>query len=221
MSYRILTIGICSFLLFTGLAASQAVERTAEPQTFEAPGARYRIQNGDVVDLSFPFTPEFNQVVTVQPDGYVTLRGIGDVEVAGKSVPQVTTMLQEKYSAILREPVITVLLKEFEKPHFLISGHVGRPGKYDMSRDLTLSQAVAIGGGLIPDAKSSQVLVFRRTSKDWVEVKKVDLGKMLKGDLNEDIALQPGDMVYIPKKKLASLKPFMPVAALRLWFEPF
>ena len=222
MSYRrVFVAGICFLVLSTGPAISQSIQRSSEPQVLKAPNARYRIQSGDVVELSFPFTPEFNQEVTVQPDGFVTLRGIGDVQLAERSVPQATTILQDKYSVIFREPVITVLLKEFEKPYFMISGLVGRPGKYDMQQDLTLSQAVAIGGGLAPDSKPSQVLVFRRTSKDWVEVKKVDLGKMLKGDLNEDVSLQAGDMVYVPKKKLASLKPFLPVAALRLWFDPF
>src|SRR5687767_1945543 len=48
---------------------------------------RYRLRSGDVLDLNFPFTPEFNQTVSVQPDGYINLRGVGDIRVQDKTTP--------------------------------------------------------------------------------------------------------------------------------------
>src|SRR5579864_748800 len=43
---------------------------------------RYRLQLGDVVDLTFPLLPEFNQTLVIQPDGYITLLSAGDLHVA-------------------------------------------------------------------------------------------------------------------------------------------
>jgi protein involved in polysaccharide export with SLBB domain len=56
--------------------------------TLQRRNPRYRLCKGDVLDLNFRFTPEFNQSVTVQPDVYITLRGLGDLHVEGKAVPK-------------------------------------------------------------------------------------------------------------------------------------
>jgi polysaccharide export outer membrane protein len=187
---------------------------SSQPRVFDQPSPRYRIRQGDVIELTFPFTPEFNQTVSVHPDGFVTVRDLGDVNVAGKTAPEVRTMLEQQYAVILKDPMITVKLTEFQKPAFIVSGEVGRPGKYEMTDDLTLSEAVAIAGGLTGDAKHSQVLLFRRASTDWVEVKEVNLKQMLKGSLSEDFDIRPGDMLYVPRTKMAGIKPWVPVAAL-------
>src|SRR5262245_56645929 len=55
---------------------------------------RYRISPGDVLALTFPFVPEFDQTFTVQPDGYVTLRALGDVRVQGRTLPGLREELQ-------------------------------------------------------------------------------------------------------------------------------
>jgi polysaccharide export outer membrane protein len=135
-------------------------------------------------------------------------------------------MLEKQYAVILKDPMITVQLTQFQKPAFIVSGEVGRPGKYEMVEDLTLSQAVAIAGGLTEGAKHNQVLLFRRSSNDWVEVKEVNLKEMLKGSLAEDFAIRPGDMLYVPKTKMANVKPYLPavalpISALRLAFGIF
>ena len=69
-------------LTLSGLLAAQ------EP-TFQERHPRYRIHAGDVIAFNFSFTPEFNQSVTVQPDGFITLREVGDIQVVDKSSPEV------------------------------------------------------------------------------------------------------------------------------------
>src|ERR1700739_1115125 len=53
------------------------------PQLATSRYPRYMLGADDVLDITFEFTPEFNQTVTVQPDGYITLRGAGDLHVGG------------------------------------------------------------------------------------------------------------------------------------------
>ena len=172
---------------------------------------RYLIRKGDVLDLNFPFTPEFNQTVTVQPDGYITLRGLGDLQVEGVTKPQLTEKLEKAYATILRQPVISVDLKDFEKPYFIAGGEVGKPGKYELRGDTTVTQAVALAGGFNSTAKHSQVLLFRRVSDQWVSVKKLNLKKMLgEANLAEDMHLEPGDMLFVPKNALSKIAPFIP-----------
>src|SRR2546422_4692497 len=110
---------------------SGATKTTATPAKFGERNPRYKIAPGDVFDVNFELSPEFNQTVTVQPDGFISLRGIGDVHVTGDTVPELTESLRQSYSKILSEPLISVLLKDFEKPYFVADGQVGKPGKYE------------------------------------------------------------------------------------------
>jgi polysaccharide biosynthesis/export protein len=191
-----------------------------EPHSTQTPqlqtrNPRYQICNGDVIELDFPFTPEFNQTVTVQPDGYIAVRGLKEVHVEGQTVPEMTQTLQNAYKDILHEPVISVVLKEFEHPYFIVGGQVGKPGKYDLRGDTTVIQALEVAGGVNEDGKRSDVYLFRRVSSQWVETTKLDVKKMLrKGELTEDLHLRPGDMVYVPKSTYGKIKRFIPTAGM-------
>jgi len=167
-----------------------------------APHARYRLRSGDVIELDFPFVPTFNQTLTVQPDGYVALHARGPLQVDGMTLSELTDALRSEYASILREPVVTVRLKEFEKPYFIVAGEVERPGKYDLRGVTTVTQAVAIAGGLRDRAKHSEAMVFRQRVEGGVEARKLDLKKMLKdAQLSADLRLAPGDMLFIPRAR--------------------
>jgi polysaccharide export outer membrane protein len=204
-------------LFHAGLAYGQAssagtvIEATPGVNELHERHPRYTLCNGDVIDLTFPFTPEFNQAVTVQPDGYITLNGIGDVHVAGKNIPDLKALLQKEYSKILHEPAITIVLKEFEKPYFIADGHVARPGKYDIRSDTTLTQAIAIAGGLIDSSKHSEVVLFRKLPDGRIEAKTLDVKKMLQSkDLSEDVYLQPGDTFFVPQNRMSKVRKYIP-----------
>jgi polysaccharide export outer membrane protein len=163
--------------------------------------------------VNFDLSPEFNQSVTVQPDGFVTMRGLGDLQVQDQTVPQLTETLRTAYGKILHDPIISVLLKDFEKPYFIADGQVGKPGKYDLRGDTTLTQAIAIAGGFTDASKHSQVLLFRRVSDQWTEAKIINVKKMEKeGILNEDPFLHPGDMLFVPKNTLSKISKYIPNA---------
>src|SRR5262249_26966606 len=95
------------------------------------------------------------------------------------------------------------------------------PGKYDLRDDTTVIQAISIAGGFSPKSKKSEALLFRRTSDEWVEVRKIDLKRLLvKRELSEDLHLRPGDMVLIPQSKIPEITRFIPVPALGMYFNP-
>jgi polysaccharide biosynthesis/export protein len=176
---------------------------------------RYKLEAGDMFDIGFELSPEFNQSVTVQPDGFITLRGVGDVHVAGQTVPELTETLRTAYGKILHEPLISVTLKDFQKPYFIADGQVGRPGKYELRGDTTLTEAIAMAGGFQDSAKHSQVLLFRRVSEEWTSAQVFDVKKMhAKRDLREDPLLHPGDMVFVPKNRISKIKPWLPTSSV-------
>ncbi len=200
---------------------SKGVDRLDEASTtptLQHRDPRYRLESGDVVSLQFQFTPEFNQTLTVQPDGFITLKETGDLHVEGESLPELRQQLHTAYAKILHDPVITIDLKEFEKPYFLALGQVARPGKYELHSDTTVSAAVAMAGGFTPMAKHSQVLLFHRVNDNWSSVTKIDVKHMLQSrNLAEDASLRPGDMVYVPQSTISKIKSFVPTPSMGMY----
>jgi polysaccharide export outer membrane protein len=230
------------FLFLAGIApapfqpalSAQRVDATGdrrEPARIEAAeriewsqwsGGRYRITPGDVIELTFVYVPEFNQSLTVQPDGYVSLRGVRDLHAQGRTVPEFQQELLEAYAAVLRDPVVSVVLKEFEKPYFVAAGEVAHPGKFDLRGATTVTQALAFAGGTTKSAKSSQVILFRHFSSDLLEVKQINVKKMYSSrDLSEDVVLRPGDTVFVPTSMISQLGAFLPRPSLGLYLDPF
>jgi|HubBroStandDraft_6_1064221.scaffolds.fasta_scaffold06311_5 polysaccharide export outer membrane protein len=173
---------------------------------------RYQVTPGDILVVSFPLIPELQSLsVTVEPDGFITLpNGEGAAYVKGETIPQVVDTLTKLYSRTMHNPIVSVNVTNFLPPQFTVNGQVGKPGQYDLRRDTTVSEAIAIGGGFLPTAKT-QVFVFHRVAADWVEVKRLGLKNVLNGKhANEDIHLQPGDMIYVPDKFIANFRKYLP-----------
>jgi polysaccharide export outer membrane protein len=193
-------------------AAADDAKSTGSNVAFSNRTPRYRLQPGDTFDVNFDLSPEFNQTaVAVQPDGFATLRSIGDIKVAGQTVPELTQTLKVAYSKILNDPPISIVLKDFEKPYFIADGQVAKPGKYEMHGNTTLTQAIAIAGGFQSAAKHSQVVLFRRVDDQWTEAKLVNVKAMENHrDLREDPFLHPGDMLFVPKNVYSKIDRFIP-----------
>jgi polysaccharide biosynthesis/export protein len=183
--------------------------------------ARYRLCASDVVLLSFPLTPEFDQTVSVQPDGFVSLAGAGDIHLEGLTTREAAEAIRAAYATKLHDPIVSIDLKDFNKPYFIVSGEVGHPGKYDLRGETSATQAIAIAGGFNDFSKHSQVLLFRRVNGDWYEVKPLDLKRILQGhDVNEDPELLPGDMLFVPQNVISKIKKFIPSSGFGAYYQP-
>src|SRR6185312_5501029 len=92
---------------------------------------QYRLQCSDVLDIQYRYTPEFNQQATIRPDGRITVSGMGDVMAAGLTLQQITAAITDLSGQRLKDPQLTVLLKEFQKPYIFVGGEVANPGRLD------------------------------------------------------------------------------------------
>src|SRR5204863_3508545 len=77
----------------------------------------YRLRPSDVVEISFTVAPEFNQTLTVQPDGYLMLKDAGMVSVQGMNLQEFSEAVQKAYRGYLHDPQVAVALKEFERAY--------------------------------------------------------------------------------------------------------
>jgi polysaccharide biosynthesis/export protein len=181
----------------------------------------YRLSKSDTVEVNFTFSPDFNQALTVQPDGFVALKGAGTLLAEGLTIPQMQQAIVHAYLGVLHQPEVTVTLKDFDKPYFLASGEVARPGKYELRGDLTVNEAVAIAGGFTQQARHSQVVLFRRISAYVAESHVIDVKKMLDSrDLGEDLHLQPGDFIFVPQSRISKIRRYVPTSAMSWYMNP-
>jgi polysaccharide export outer membrane protein len=229
-------------LLVAGLGVAAQAQTTGQPQTTSPPTTRpsrvsqspqaprlgtfgteerYVLHPGDVLEIQYRYTPEFNQTVTVQPDGYISLEIGGDLKVGGRNLEQVRAGLLAKARTRLASPEITVILKEFQKPYVVVAGEVAQPGKFEVREKLTAVQAVLLAGGFKDSAKSSQILVFRKLNADMAEVKMLNFKTLRQtSDLENDLTLQPGDMILVPRNRLSKIERYVRIASLATFLNP-
>jgi polysaccharide export outer membrane protein len=181
----------------------------------------YRLHKSDVLDIKFAFEPEFDQVVSVQPDGFIALKGLDELYAEGLKLPELHEAICKAYLPVLRDPEINIFLRDFDRPYFIAGGEVGRPGKYDLRADITLSEAVALAGGFTERSKHSQVVLFRRVTPEIVESHLLNVKSLLKSrNLGEDIHLMPGDFIFVPQNTLSKIKRFLPTSDMSLYSAP-
>ena len=102
-----------------------------------------------------------------------------------------------------------------------MAGEVLQPGKLEMRENLTAVQAVLLAGGFKDSAKSSQILVFRKLNAETAEVRSLNL-KTLKrtSDLENDLTLQAGDMILVPRNRISKIERFVRLASLATFLNP-
>jgi len=213
-----------SLILFIWLLAMPVVAQAQNqrpPRLTTVTEERYRLQPGDVLEVQFRYSPEFNQTITVQPDGYISLEISGDIKVAGMTVEQTRNAILSRAAKRLRDPMASVILKEFQRPYFVVAGEVAQPGKIEMRERVTAIQAIMLAGGMKESARSSQVVVFRRINSDTAEVKLLNLKNIRRtSDLENDLTLQAGDMVFVPRDKISKIERFMKLASVAAFMAP-
>ncbi len=195
---------------------------TPAQQLSGQPTAPYSIQPGDQLEVDFLFTPQYNQTITVQPDGFISLQTAGPLTVKNLTIAEVTALIRARSSNMLYKPVVTVILKDFQRPYFVVAGEVDKPGKFDLRESITALQAILLAGGMKNTARSNQVIVYRRINKEEFEVHLLDL-RTIKTEAERhahDLILAPGDMLLVPRSRFSVVERIVKVANLGLYFNP-
>lgn len=169
----------------------------------------YVLQPGDTIDINFYLNSEFNDEVTIRPDGKITLRLVGDRQAAGLTPAQLAANLNKDYMTELRDPGAVVHVKNMPSRAVFVQGQVSKPGSFQLDPGMTALQAIADAGGVTEDANSSAVLI-RRDACGVPHGIKFDLSSALKDPgKGEDIALMPRDILVVPRSGIANVDLFV------------
>ncbi len=173
----------------------------------------YQLGFGDVIEVKFFDNERFNETVTVRPDGRITLQKIGDIFVTGMTPSQLDSLITVMYSEIIRDPEVTVFVRNFSGYQVYILGEVNSPGIYPLQKNMTVLQSLAAAGGPKNTARLESILILRRSEKEQLNASKIDLTKPLDGTNNATIEnllyIQAQDIIYVPKTYIANVSSFL------------
>lgn len=154
----------------------------------------YVIGTADVLEIQVWDNKDLNQTVFVRPDGKISLPLIGETQAGGKMVKQLQDSLAELYAATIKGANVTVIVKEIRSRPVYFIGGFAKPGVEQLARDLRLVQAIAIVGGLLPTADGDNGFILRGDRRIPIDFTRL----IQKGDVSQDIQLEPGDAVVAP-----------------------
>ncbi len=172
-----------------------------------APPSPYRLQRGDALEIRVHQLPELGAELVVRPDGKISVPLLGEIEAAGLAVGRLEEILTTGYQKEYRNPRVTVIVKYFSNQTVYIGGEVTRPSLLPLKDGLTAFQAVFQAGGFKETAREDSVMLVRNNGNDKPVVMRLRLDEVLKG--KPDTRLQPFDVLYVPKTKIAKLDKFM------------
>lgn len=213
-------VGLLATLLFTtGLPATYAEEATIRlnEQEFKISkiGAEgrlleeYRLSKYDVINLlvlGFPDGIGVNDIM-VGPDGLVQLPYAGTVKLAGLTLEEAKALLTEKLGQYIKIPDMSIMIKTYGPRRVYVMGEVKNPGIHELSiESMNVFAAISQAGGVDTHGRPRHVQVIRVIG-DTMYYKESDMERYVKKhDINQNIALQDGDIVYIPTSNKIDLK---------------
>ena len=156
---------------------------------------------GDVVEIRVFEEKELSGLFRVGPNGGFNYPMVGTLDVAGKTPSELASLMTNRLQAgFLRNPQVSVFVKEFNSKKVFVLGQVQKPGTFRFEDKMTIVQAVTLAGGLKALAAKDRLILTRTVSGD--EKKFVVPFQEISRGRSSNVFLQPGDIVFVPESWL-------------------
>ncbi len=202
-----LPVPVVTLALASWLSACVPTARDLPPAPLATSRQPYLVQVGDVLGVRLYSAPELNEDVTVRPDGRLGTTLAQSVQAAGRTPDEIAAELQHAYASELKDPQLTVEVKNASPARVYVAGDVVSPGEFTtQGPTLTLLQAVARAGGLRTTGDDTHVFIVRHAAGDRPLVLAVDYRAAMTGtNPAADVSLAPFDVVYVPRTGIAQI----------------
>jgi len=180
-----------------------------DPALLRAPTNLFTLGPGDKLDIEMPDETNSLTTTVVGPDGKIYFGLLPGTDVWGLTLGQTRQTLEHELAKYVRgEPMISVSLRDVQSKHVWLLGRFQTPGIYNLAAPTTLLEAIAAAGGSQSFAGQRQISEGGPLGEDLADLKRsfivrngrmlpVDFERLLdKGDLSQNIYLQPDDFVY-------------------------
>jgi len=215
LATRIVAGALCLLVALTSSAASKAPPpkpndvAPADAAVVQTPPAQSKVGNdyiigpGDTVQVFVWRNPELTQTVPVRPDGKITTPLVQDMIAVGKTPTQLARDIETVLGEYVRSPQVNVIVTQPTSAFSQVKviGQVLRPQSIAYRDGLTVLDAVLAVGGLGPFAAGNRAKVVRTENGKTQEIK-VKLAALVNdGDMKQNVALKPGDVIVIPESR--------------------
>jgi len=168
----------------------------------------YLLQAGDEIQIRVYNIPELDQTVRIRPDGRISLLLLNEVEAAGRTPEELSRSLSSSYAEFFRTPRVTTIVKTFTNREVFVGGEVTQPRIVPLSGKMSATAAIFYAGGFKNTAKTREVIILHKMPNGAAEIKRLNVEAVLtKG--GSDVQLQPFDVVFVPKSRIAKLDQFV------------
>jgi polysaccharide export outer membrane protein len=192
---------------YAGIAGAQAQPRAgalgaAAPPTAQESASEYRVGAGDSLQIFVWDHADLTTTVLVRPDGKISTPLVEDLAAAGKTPTQLARDVEKVLSEYVRSPVVTVIVQAFvgeTERQIRVVGQAAAPKALQYRVGMTVLDVVIQVGGLSGQASGNRAKIVRTVDgrKKEIRVKLDDL--LNKGRMDQNIQMQPGDVLVIPK----------------------
>ncbi|MBN1687881.1 MAG: polysaccharide biosynthesis/export family protein [Candidatus Omnitrophica bacterium] len=160
----------------------------------------YYIDIGDVLEIDVWRVPDLTRAITVRPDGRISMPLAGDVDVLGLTLVELRNLLTERLGQYIRDPQVSISIRQFGGRKFIILGEIKSPGVYRFQNDVTLIEGIALAGGLNKAARRGKIAIIRGDIRKEPQVRIIsaNLESVLKrGIIGENLRILPNDIIYV------------------------
>ena len=181
--------------------------------------ATTRLGPEDVISVDVFDQPNYSRAnIIVPPNGRISYPLIGHINIAGRTIEELEAEFTEKLSEYIREPKVSIQIAQIHSLKFMVIGDVAQPGIYEMTRRMSVTEALAKAGYITRYGDLSKVAVLRMqreggTTAIPVNMKEIERGKA------QDIFLIPGDTVVVPGNKFKTIDKVMTITTLGYWMR--
>jgi polysaccharide biosynthesis/export protein len=172
----------------------------AAPASAPAPPGDYTIGIDDVLHVIVWDNKELEQDVIVRPEGKISYPLAGEIHVQGLTVPKLTEILKERLGASVKNPNVSVMVKEIRSFRVYFVGKVAKAGVYPIKAGTPLLQALTLAGGTSEGADLPSAYIIRGETKIPVDLRRL----IQDGDLSRNLKLETEDTIVVPEIVIGS-----------------
>ena len=205
-SMRAVLAAFAALAVFLGAhAAAQAPPAATQPpgQSGDDAASRYVIGPGDTLQVFVWRNPELTTTIPVRPDGKISTPLVEDMVAVGKTPSQLARDMEKVLAEFIRSPKVNVIVSQpvSALSQIQIIGQVAKPQSIPYREGIKVLDAVLAVGGLGQFAAGNRAKIVRSVNhkKQEIRVKLDDLTN--KGDMSQNLALQPGDVLVVPESR--------------------
>lgn len=159
----------------------------------------YTLGVTDELAVSVWRNPELSVQVPVRPDGKISVPLLDDIQAEGLTPTELKEVLTREFAEYVTAPSVTVIVIEMNSRYISVVGAVNREGRYPLSRNLRVLEALAFAGGFDTFADKDNVRIVRRQPDGSEAEYRFDYDAYIKGKApGTNIVLGAGDTIIVP-----------------------